>query len=115
MEISRTEEKGIVVVAIKGRLDAESTPEAEKFIMDILAADQSRLIFDLSDLEYLSSGGLRIVLAASKDTRQKGGQLVLCCLNEYVKEIFEVSGFHSIIPIVDSVKSGIQALSSALC
>ena len=111
MEISRTEENGIVIVAIKGRLDAESASEAEKFIMDILAADKSKLIFDLSDLDYLSSGGLRVVLAASKKTRQKDGRLVLCGLNEYVKEIFEVSGFNSIVPIVDSVKSAIQALS----
>ena len=111
MEINQTEQNGIVIIAIQGRLDAESAPEAERIIMDILNADKSKLIFDLSDLEYLSSGGLRVVLSASKETRQRDGKVVLCCLNEYVQEIFEVSGFHSIIPIVDTVESGMKEFS----
>ena len=111
MEIIQTEQDGIVIFAIKGRLDAESALEAENIITDTIAADQCKLIFDLSDLEYLSSGGLRVVLTASKETGLKDGKIVLCCLNEYVKEIFEVSGFHSIIPIVDTVESGIKEFS----
>ena len=111
MEIIQTEQNGIVIFTIKGRLDAESAPEAEKIITDTIAADQCKLIFDLSDLEYLSSGGLRVVLTTSKETGRKDGKIVLCCLNEYVKEIFEVSGFHSIIPIVDTVELGIKEFS----
>jgi anti-sigma B factor antagonist/stage II sporulation protein AA (anti-sigma F factor antagonist) len=43
--------------------------------------------------------------------RRKDGKIVLCALNEFVKEIFEVSGFQSLIPIAESVESGIQELS----
>ena len=111
MEIDQTEQNGIAIIALKGRLDAESAPEAERIIMDIFKADKNKLIFDLSDLEYLSSGGLRVVLSASKETRKRDGKIVLCCLNEYVQEIFEVSGFHTIIPIVNTVESGIKEFS----
>jgi anti-sigma B factor antagonist/stage II sporulation protein AA (anti-sigma F factor antagonist) len=111
MEISQKEENGIVFIAIKGRLDADSSPEAEKVVKDVLEGQTSRLLFNLGALEYLSSAGLRVLLSASKEMRRKEGKIVLCALNEFVKEIFEVSGFQSLIPIADSVDSGIEVLS----
>ena len=111
MEISQKEEKGIVSIAISGRLDADSSPEAEKVVKDALGAEANRLLFNLGELEYLSSAGLRVLLSAAKEMRRRDGKIVLCALNEFVKEIFEVSGFQSLIRIEDSVESGIEFLS----
>jgi anti-anti-sigma factor len=111
MEISQNEEKGIVTIAIKGRLDADSSAEAESVVKDALGGETNRLLFNLGELEYLSSAGLRVLLSAAKEMRRRDGKIVLCALNEFVKEIFEVSGFQSLIPITDSVESGIEVLS----
>jgi len=111
MEISQKEEKGIVSIAIKGRMDADSSPDAEKVVKEALGAEANRLLFDLGELEYLSSAGLRVLLSAAKEMRRRDGKIVLCALNEFVNEIFEVSGFQSLIPISDSVESGIEVLS----
>ena len=111
MEISQKEENGIVSIAIKGRLDADSSLEAEKVVKDALGGETNRLLFNLGELEYLSSAGLRVLLSAAKEMRRRDGKIVLCALNEFVKEIFEVSGFQSLIPITESVESGIEALS----
>ncbi len=111
MEIIQKEENGIVSIAIKGRLDADSSPEAEKVVKDALKGQTTRVLFNLASLEYLSSAGLRVLLGAAKEMRRKDGKIVLCALNEFVKEIFEVSGFQSLIPIADSVESGIELLS----
>lgn len=111
MEISQKEENGIVSIAIKGRLDADSSLEAEKVVKDALGGEANRLLFNLGELEYLSSAGLRVLLSAAKEMRRRDGKIVLCALNEFVKEIFEVSGFQSLIPITESVESGIEALS----
>jgi anti-anti-sigma factor len=111
MEISQKEEKGIVSIVIKGRMDADSSPDAEKVVKEALGAEANRLLFDLGELEYLSSAGLRVLLTAAKEMRRRDGKIVLCALNEFVKEIFEVSGFQSLIPITDSVESGIEVLS----
>jgi anti-anti-sigma factor len=62
-------------------------------------------------LEYLSSAGLRVLLSTAKEMRRRDGKFVLCSLNEFVKELFDVSGFQSLIPIADSVESGIEMLS----
>jgi anti-sigma B factor antagonist len=111
MEIIQKEENGIVSIAIKGRLDADSSPEAEKVVKDAIKDQTTRVLFNLASLEYLSSAGLRVLLGAAKEMRRKDGKIVLCALNEFVKEIFEVSGFQSLIPIADSVESGIELLS----
>ena len=111
MEIIQKEENGIVSISIIGRLDADSSPEAEKVVKDALEGQTTRVLFNLASLEYLSSAGLRVLLGAAKEMRRKDGKIVLCALNEFVKEIFEVSGFQSLIPIAESVESGIQELS----
>ena len=111
MEISQKEENGIVFIVIKGRLDADSSPEAEEVVKAVLKGQTSRILFDLGAMEYLSSAGLRVLLGAAKEMRRREGKIVLCDLNEFVKEIFEVSGFQSLIPIADSVESGIEAIS----
>lgn len=111
MEITHKEENGIVSISITGRLDADSSPEAEKVVKKALAGPTTRLLFNLGALQYLSSAGLRVLLSAAKEMRRREGKIVLCDLNEFVKEIFEVSGFQSLIPITDSVESGIEVLA----
>jgi len=111
MDIDHKVENGIINIAIKGRLDAATSPVAEENIKKIMEGDEKRLLFDFSNLEYLSSGGLRIILGASKEIRRREGKVALCCLNPYVNEIFEVSGFSSMIPIKDSVEEGLKDLS----
>ena len=111
MEISQKEENGIVFLAFKGRLDGTSAPEAEQMVKDILENENTRLLFDLELLEYLSSAGLRVILGAAKEMKRRDGKFVLCALNAYVKEVFEVSGFGAIIPIAESVEAGIKEIA----
>ena len=111
MEIDHKVENGIINIAIKGRLDAATSPAAEETIKQAIEGDANRLLFDFSDLEYLSSGGLRVILGAAKEIRRREGKIALCSLNSYVNEIFEVSGFSAMIPIKDSVADGLKDLS----
>jgi anti-anti-sigma factor len=100
MEINHKVENGILNIAIKGRLDAATAPVAEGEINKMLEGEENRLLFDLSDLEYLSSGGLRVILSAAKEIRRRDGKVAL-----------EVSGFTSMIPIKDTVEEGLKDLA----
>ena len=111
MEISHEVENGILKVVIKGRLDAATAPVAETEINKMLEGKENRLLFDLSGLEYLSSGGLRVILSAAKEIRRREGKVALADLTQYVYEIFEVSGFTSMIPIKDTVEEGLKDLA----
>lgn len=114
MEIIQIEKNGIVCVIIKGRMEAQMAQQFEKAIQEIIAKDRSHLLFDLSALEYLRSSVLRVILNAIKEINHKSGRVVLCCLNGYVKEIFEVNHFKNIITITDSVESGLRELACSL-
>ena len=111
MEITHRVENDILIIAIQGRLDAATAPIADETINKTVPENTNRLLFDLSALEYLSSGGLRVILGVAKEIRRREGKVALARLNQYVKEIFEVSGFTSLIPIRDTVEEGLRDLA----
>jgi anti-anti-sigma factor len=111
MEITHRLENEILMIAIKGRLDAATAPIADETIKKTLEENTSQLLFDLSAMEYLSSGGLRVILGAAKEIRRREGKVALAGLTQYVYEIFDVSGFTSMIPIKDTVEMGLKDLA----
>ena len=112
MEINTRVENDVLIIKIDGRLDAANAPVAEGEINKALEGEQNRLLFDLSALEYLSSGGLRVILGAAKEIRRREGKVALAALKEYVYEIFAVSGFTAMIPIKDTLEDGLKKVSS---
>ena len=111
MEIIQKEEYGITCLKIIGRMDRAVAIETEKAVDRILKGNSNRLLFDLGDLEFLSSYGLRVILNAAKKIKMMDGKIILCSLLETVKEIFDICGFATHILIADSVESGLKVLS----
>ena len=107
MEINHEKENGIVHITIKGRLDAETVPEAKRFIEENVDKEDIRFIFDLCDLEYISSAGMRLLLQISKNVHKKGGQIVLCCPNDIVRGV--IGSIQ--LPIAESVTGAIKKFS----
>jgi len=107
MQVSHENENGITQIVIKGRLDAVTAPQADKLIKEAVEEENIRLLFNLCDLEYISSAGLRLILQTAKDVYEKGGQIVLCCSNENVRTILASSQ----LSIAETVEAGIEALS----
>jgi len=112
MEITHRMENEILIIAIKGRLDGATAPKADETIKKRLKENTNRLLFDLEGLEYLSSAGLRAILYAAKELRSREGKVVLAGLNQYVYEIFEVSGFTDLIPIKETIEEALKDLAS---
>ena len=108
MEIVYKEQDDILIVSINGSLDATSSGLAEKELDILLKKSKYRFLFDLSGMEYLSSTGLRVLLDLTKKVKQMDGKIVLCSLAPFIREIFEVSGFTSFIPIHESVEEGLK-------
>ena len=110
MEIIQIVKNGIVRVTVKGKTEAELALEFKGVVKQIVEGDKRRLLIDLGALEYLRSSVLRVILNAVKKINQKRGKVVICCLNGYAKEIFEVNYLNNSIPITESVESGLNAL-----
>lgn len=84
-------------IALEGRLDTTTAPQLEAELKQSIS-DNERLIFDFTKLEYLSSVGLRVLLAAQK-MMDKQGEMVICNVNDVIAEVFEVTGFSDILTI----------------
>jgi len=108
MDIQTVKEKDALVVNVKGRIDAVTAPEFEKRLADLIAAGEKVFLLNFSGLDYISSAGLRVILLTVKGLQAAQGKVVLSALTPYVREIFDVSNFSSIIPITDSVDAGLQ-------
>lgn len=103
MEINTTKTNDWTVVAVSGRLDTTSAAEFDSKLQEVMAAGDNRLILDLSRLEYVSSAGLRSVIAAAKAAASRGGRLSCCGLSGVVKKVFDVSGFTTLLPVFESL------------
>ena len=110
MKIQIKKDEMGTVVSVKGKMDAVSSPEFDKEMKRLIEEHGGNVIIDLGELNYISSSGLRSILAAGKDLKEKGGSLLLASLTDMVKEVFEISGFSSIIPIYESVESALKNL-----
>jgi anti-sigma B factor antagonist len=109
MQISTRTSNDIHIVAITGSLDSTTSPEAQKSIDSVLAGAK-KVALDFSGLDYISSAGLRVLLGAAKQLRASGGKLGMFGLNQSVKEVFEISGFSSILSVYPSEADALGAM-----
>ena len=86
-----------LTVTITGRLDTTTAPELEASLNESYNG-VTKLVLDFASLEYLSSAGLRVLLAAQK-VMNKQGEMIIKNVNETINEIFEVTGFIDILTI----------------
>ena len=110
MEIETRKEENATVVSVTGKMDAVSAPELEKELSQLMADGEKGFVLDLGELDYISSAGLRVILATAKRLKEKEGKILLASLQDMVKEVFEISGFSAIIPIYESVESALNHL-----
>ncbi|MBQ8940506.1 MAG: STAS domain-containing protein [Firmicutes bacterium] len=97
MTITKNQENEKLTMKIEGRLDTTTAPELEAELKKSLD-DVKELVFDISELAYISSAGLRVLLSAQK-VMNKQGKMTVKGTNEAVMEIFEVTGFVDILNI----------------
>ncbi len=99
MEIQSKIGNGFTTLSLKGRLDAVSAAPAEATINKTIESGTSNIVLDLAGLDYISSAGLRVLLVTAKKLSRQNGKVVLCGLQDSVREVFEISGFLSIFPV----------------
>lgn len=93
MDINKVADNGKLKVVISGRLDTTTAPELEK---ELDFTGITSVEFDLADLEYVSSAGLRVILMVQKNMK---GNFVLKNVKPEIMEIFEITGFADILTI----------------
>jgi anti-anti-sigma factor len=102
MNITTRDVDEVKVVALEGELDLKASPEAEKQMNQLREDGVKKILIDLKKLEFISSAGLRVLLATAQEMKAAGGDLRVCSLNKTVKEVFDISGFSTLLMVFDN-------------
>lgn len=111
MKITVAQESNTTLIQISGSLDALTSNEAQVVFDEQIKNNQVRMVIDLSQMDYLSSAGLRVLLLALKSARQRGGDLYLAGQQDNVYEVLKLAGFASIFKIFPMVENAIGAFA----
>ena len=99
MTINEAHEAGVVVVSPQGRIDSTTSAMLERHLQGLAGAGQTRVVVDFSGVDYISSAGLRVLLALAKRGRDQKGRVALFGLNDSVRQVFELAGFVALFTI----------------
>lgn len=108
MKLTCSKSGAASVIKVEDRLDAVSYSDFEKACQCLIQDGEKLLVIDLGALVYISSAGLRSILAVGKHLKDRGGSLRVCCLGGVVRQVFEATGFTSIFPVFDSVDAAVK-------
>jgi anti-sigma B factor antagonist len=109
MEIIEDKANAISIFKLNGRLDSNTSQGFEKKIFQAITDGSKHMVIDFKDLDYISSAGLRVILKATKALKREDGRIMLCSMQDYVKEVFEIAGFDSFLPIVPNLEDALKS------
>lgn len=98
MKITKKFVDGVLTMEIDGRIDTMTSPELESELKRSVTNDVQSLIFDFAKVEYLTSAGIRVIMAAEK-VMARQGQMKLINVNDEVNEIFDMTGLIDLLVI----------------
>lgn len=113
MQITEHRTGDVVVVEPVGRVDSTTSSALDAHLIALAQAGEVRLVVDFSGVDYISSAGLRVMLALAKRTKDAGGRLALAMLGDSVRQVFELAGFLPLFA-VDATRDAAVARVAAL-
>lgn len=99
MDICKTVNGNTATVTLKGRLDTVTSAQLTDELSTLWDLLPDSLLFDFTELDYISSAGLRVILMAQKKVNQSGKKMEITGVRDTVREVFEITGFSEIIKI----------------
>lgn len=110
MEIATEHANGAIILIPSGRIDGQNALDFQASINKSVGDTNQPVILELSQLSYISSAGLRVILLLAKTLSSKSVHFSICSIAPGVKEVFEISGFGNIIDIKDSRQDALNAI-----
>ena len=102
MTISKIEENGKIILKIEGWLDVQTTQELDAFMEKLEPSRE--LVYDFTDLEYISSAGVREVIAAFRRQKDAGGEFSVINVSQEIMDVFSMTGINKKINIIPAQK-----------
>lgn len=96
MKLNITESEGKIIAALSGRLDTAASQQFAADMLPLINNAHKNIVLDCTELEFISSSGLRQLLALRKESIAAGGEIIVTGVNESVKQVFAITGFYSL-------------------
>jgi anti-sigma B factor antagonist len=109
MDIICDKRESGTLLQVGGRMDAVSAPAFEKDFLQVMEGGETKVVVDLADLKYISSAGLRSILASAKKARKAGCTMHFCGLKGMVEEVFQVSGLGTMFTVSATVEEAFES------
>ena len=105
---------GVSILNLGGRIDASNSGQVHERIMDEIEEGRNAIVIDFSEVSYISSAGLRILVHASKTLMRNSGAFSICSVNKNIEKIFQISGLTGLFDIRSDVQASIDAINQKL-
>ena len=113
MNLPTREQSGVLVVTVSGRIDhviSEEFAQSLSLLLDQVKNQYASLVLDFTNVEYVSSAGLRVLMLISRQTKAQAIDFSIAALSPLVHEVFTISRFNLIIPCFATVDAAVTAL-----
>lgn len=101
----------ILILSLHGRLDAIALPELEEQVNGFINAGKIKIVMDFTEVDYLSSAGMRLLLSTVKRLKTLNGRLIVSAVRESLMQIIRLAGFDNILIIVADIESAIVGMN----
>ncbi|MGR8934359.1 MAG: STAS domain-containing protein [Gammaproteobacteria bacterium] len=109
LTISSAHQDGVLIVNLAGRIDAANAKDLEQQCLQWIENGETRIIFDFSAVNYISSAALRVFLLVAKRLGSVNGSVRLCGLNTTLRDVFDISGFSKLFTITTTLQEALAA------
>ena len=111
MEIKTRENNNIMIMDMEGKLDINCSMSIKECLNRAIMEQGGKVLLNLSNVDFINSSGLGILVSALKILREEKGQLKFCCLQKYVRELFEISQLTNVFSIYETEKEALEKFS----
>ena len=102
------QKEGVSIFNLQGRIDASNSNQIHEKIMDEIESGASNIVINFSDVSYISSAGLRILVYTSKTMKKKSGTLSICAMSKNIEKIFQISGLMGLFDVHSNLESSLS-------
>ena len=109
MEITTRDYRRVSVIRVVGRIDANTVTQFEDKLKEFVETDHLHLVVEADATTFLNSSGVRVLISAQKALKPRGGRVVISQPSERVKEVLQIAGLESVMPVYETTEGAIGA------
>lgn len=102
LDMESREANGVTVVEFFGKMNTDTSPEAETFLKECIDEGATNILLNLAELDFISSTGLRVILSTGKIVSGSDNKLLICSPNHTVKDVLDMSGFSQMFGVFET-------------